>query len=84
MENLLVFVDGELYKGNITYVKGCDWEAGRTVGLILDKKLGDSSKKVSLVNLFFETLRHCEYNKDHQKFLSIKESQIYWDVLKGF
>jgi hypothetical protein len=37
MENLLVFVDGELYKGNITYVKGCDWEAGRTVELILDK-----------------------------------------------
>lgn len=82
MEDVLIFVDGELYTGEIIYCpyKGFGWPESRAAGIRLDKNLVKPSQKVSILNLKYNKLRDCIYNSENQTIF-LDKNQIYWDVI---
>lgn len=83
-DTVLIFVDGELYKGNAVYdnYKGVGWPSGRTAEVYLEKKLAARYQSVSIVYLKYGKLRHCKYNsKGFDVKSQLKAESTCWTVI---
>jgi hypothetical protein len=84
MDDVLIFVDGELYTGNAVYdnLKGVGWPGGRTAGLFLEKKHAARYQEVYIVDLKHGKLRHCVYNSRGADIKNqLKCEETYWNVV---
>ena len=83
MDDILIFVDGELYTGRAVHdaLKGVGWPGGRTAGLFLEKSKAARYQKVHIVVLKYGKLRACTFNpKEADLRGQLQASQTYWDV----
>lgn len=83
-ENILIFVDGELYKGTVTYIpyKGVGYPGGRLCSIILLKDEVSRYQEVSIVYLQYGKLRKCKYNSLDLSLLNQLTSEYTtWDVI---
>ena len=69
-EQELVFVDGILFGGTVTYdrYKGVGWDSGRTAAIEMTPLKGlppGNGASVVLVDLLFGRLRHCKRNSEN-------------------
>ncbi len=82
-DRILVFVDGELYKGRVIFgnYKGIGWPGGRAAEIFLEKKLAARFQDVSIVYLSYGKLRHCKYNPNGMDLKQqLKEESTCWTV----
>jgi hypothetical protein len=83
-DNVLVFVDGELYTGQAIYnnYKGVGWQSGRTSGLFLEKKFAARYQDVCIVYLKYGKMRKCKFNPQGNGLKNqLKAESTYWDVV---
>jgi hypothetical protein len=84
MEDILIFVDGELYKGVAEYCnyKGVGWPGGRTQSLRLIKDKAARYQEVHIVYLHFNKLRKCKYNDQGYSLKDQLSGKFtFWDVI---
>ena len=83
-EDILIFVDGELYKGTVVYspYKGIGWPSGRLHSIILVKDKAARYQDVSIVYLNYGKMRRCKYNDQSLDLKSqLKLDRTVWDVI---
>lgn len=83
-DDILVFVDGELYNGIISTnpYKGVGWPSGRFAGLTLIKEKAARYQQVSIVYLKYGKLRNCKYNNQNLTLKQqLKNDTTYWEVI---
>lgn len=81
MKKQIVFVNGELFTGEITFghYKGCGWEAGRCCYFLTAPEI-PASAEVFHIDLHYGKLRHCKpvddpFHKDRISWCPVDENE---------
>jgi hypothetical protein len=81
-EDVLIFVDGELYKGVVTFnnYKGIGWPG--VVGFILRQEKAARYQEVLMVDIRYGKARKCQFNSQGCGLKDqLKAKTTYWDVI---
>lgn len=86
MNSVHVFVDGELYIGDVIYntYKGVGWPGGRVSGILLEKKKASRYQEVYILDMGFDSwkLRRCEFDPNGSDLKTqLKADKTYWNVI---
>jgi hypothetical protein len=84
MDDILIFVDGELYQGVVIFnpYKGVGWPSGRQGGFFLVKDKAARYQEVIIVYLKYGKSRMCKYNnRGYDLNAQLKADTTYWEVI---